>query len=67
MRVFMPVTVIAFLLGLIGMVFGIVQLGRLYIPNSSVVLFVLGVISFLMGILAEHMTAIQLAIIESDN
>lgn len=66
MRVFMPVTIAAFLLGLIGMVFGIVQLGRLYIPNSSVVLFVLGVISFLMGLLAEHMTAIQLAIIEDD-
>lgn len=67
MRVFIPVTFIAFLLGVIGMIFGIVQAGRLYIPNSSVVLFVLGVISFLMGLLAEHMTAIQLAIIESDD
>jgi glycosyltransferase involved in cell wall biosynthesis len=64
MKVFLPVTLVSFLLGLIGMIISIVQLDRLYIPNSSVVLFVFGVISFLMGILAEHLTAIQLAIIE---
>ena len=66
MRVFVPVTIASFLLGLIGMVISIVQVNRLYIPNSSVILFVLGVISFLMGVLAEHLTAIQMAIIEGD-
>lgn len=64
MKVFLPVTLISFLLGLIGMIISIVQLDRLYIPNSAVILFVLGVLSFLMGILAEHLTAIQMAIIE---
>jgi hypothetical protein len=67
MRVFLPVTAAAFILGLVSTVFGMIQAARLYVPNSAVILFVLGVISFLMGILAEHMTAIQLAIIESDN
>jgi glycosyltransferase involved in cell wall biosynthesis len=66
MRVFIPVTIGSFVLGLIGLVISIIQVNRLYIPNSSVVLFVLGVISFLMGILAEHLTAIQMAIIEED-
>ncbi len=66
MRVFIPVTVASFILGLIGMIISILQVHRLYIPNSSVILFVLGVISFLMGILAEHLTAIQMAIIEED-
>jgi hypothetical protein len=46
------------------MIISIIQLNRLYIPNSSVILFVLGILSFLLGILAEHLTAIQLAIIE---
>lgn len=64
MKVFLPVTALSFLLGLIGMIISIIQIDRLYIPNSSVVLFVLGVISFLMGMLAEHLAAIQLAIIE---
>ncbi len=66
MRVFVPVTIASFVLGLIGMVISIVQVNRLYIPNSSVILFVLGVISFLLGVLAEHLTAIQMAIIEGD-
>jgi glycosyltransferase involved in cell wall biosynthesis len=66
MRVFIPVTVASFVLGLIGVVISIIQVHRLFIPNSSVILFVLGVISFLMGILAEHLTAIQMAIIEED-
>ena len=66
MRVFMPVTIISFLLGLVSMIISIIQSARLYIPNSSVILFVLSVIAFLMGVLAEHTTAIQMAIIERD-
>jgi glycosyltransferase involved in cell wall biosynthesis len=66
MRVFLPVTAAAFILGLVSTVFGMIQAARLYVPNSAVILFVLGVISFLMGILAEHTTAIQMAIIEKD-
>lgn len=64
MKVFLPVTMISFLLGFASMVFSIIQAGRLSIPNSSVILFVLGVLGFLLGVLAEHLTAIQLAIIE---
>ena len=66
MRVFMPVTVVSFLLGLTSMIVAMVQNARLYIPNSSVILFVLSIIAFLMGVLAEHTTAIQMAIIERD-
>jgi len=64
MRVFIPVMITAFILGVIAMLFSVFQLGRLHIPNSSVILFVLGILSFLLGIIAEHLTAIQLAIIE---
>lgn len=64
MKVFLPVAMISFLLGLLGMVISIIQVNRLFIPNSSVILFVFGVLSFLMGLLAEHLTAIQMAIIE---
>lgn len=66
MRVFLPVTVISFLLGLASMIVSIIQAARLYVPNSSVILFVLSVIAFLMGILAEHTTALQMAMIEKD-
>jgi glycosyltransferase involved in cell wall biosynthesis len=66
MRVFLPVTAAAFILGLASTILGMIQAARLYVPNSAVILFVLGVISFLMGILAEHTTAIQMAIIEKD-
>ena len=66
MKVFIPVTAVSFLLGLLGMIISIIQVQRLYIPNSSVILFVLGVISFLIGILSEQMAAIQVATIEKD-
>lgn len=66
MRVFLPVTVVSFLLGLASMIISIIQTTRLYVPNSSVILFVLSILAFLMGILAEHTTAIQMAIIERD-
>ena len=66
MRVFLPVTLISFLLGLASMIVSIVQAGRLYVPNSSVILFVLSVLAFLMGVLAEHTTALQMAMIEKD-
>lgn len=64
MKVFLPISLLSFLLTLVAMIISIIQLNRLYIPNSSVILFVLGILSFLLGILAEHLTAIQLAIIE---
>jgi len=64
MKVFLPVSLLSFLLALAAMIISILQIGRLYIPNSSVILFVLGVLAFLLGMLAEHLTAIQLAIIE---
>lgn len=66
MRVFLPVTIISFVLGLASMIVSMIQSARLYVPNSSVILFVLSVLAFLMGILAEHTTAIQMAIIERD-
>ncbi len=64
MKVFLPVSLLSFLLALVAMIISILQLGRLYIPNSSVILFVLGILALLLGILAEHLTAIQMAIIE---
>lgn len=64
MKVFLPVSLLSFLFALAAMIISILQIGRLYIPNSSVILFVLGVLAFLLGMLAEHLTAIQLAIIE---
>jgi len=66
MKVFLPISLVSFLLALIAMVISIFQINRLYIPNSTVILFVLGILSFLLGLLAEHLTAIQLAIIEED-
>jgi glycosyltransferase involved in cell wall biosynthesis len=66
MRVFLPVTLVSFLLGLASMIVSMVQAGRLYVPNSSVILFVLSVLAFLMGVLAEHTTALQMAMIERD-
>lgn len=66
MKVFLPISLASFLLALIAMIISIAQVNRLYIPNSTVILFVLGILTFLLGLLAEHLTAIQLAIIEDD-
>jgi glycosyltransferase involved in cell wall biosynthesis len=66
MKVFLPISLAAFLLALIAMIISIAQVNRLYIPNSTVILFVLGILTFLLGLLAEHLTAIQMAIIEDD-
>ncbi|MDY6868482.1 MAG: glycosyltransferase family 2 protein [Chloroflexota bacterium] len=66
MKVFLPISLASFLLALIAMIISIAQVNRLYIPNSTVILFVLGILTFLLGLLAEHLTAIQMAIIEDD-
>ncbi len=66
MKVFLPISLVSFLLALIAMIISIAQVSRLYIPNSTVILFVLGILSFLLGLLAEHLTTIQMALIEDD-
>ena len=67
MRIFFPVAVLMFLLAVVS--FGISYLytdaGRLYIPNSTVMLFVGAIIVFMFGLLAEQIAGLRFARRES--
>ncbi len=66
MRVFLPVSGISFLLALVSSILSTAMEERLRVPNSSVVLFVLGILSLLLGMIAEQLAAIQINVIENE-
>lgn len=59
LRVFIPTALIFFLLAFISTAYSILSLGRLYIPNSGGVLFIVGVLVVLLGLIAEQLAALQ--------
>lgn len=59
LRVFIPTALVFFLLAFISIAYSIVSLGRLYIPNSGGVLFIVGVLVVLLGLIAEQLAALQ--------
>lgn len=62
LRVFIPVAVTLFSLGLLSSLYSTWMLERLFIPNSSVVLFVVSVLVFLLGLIAEQIATLQISI-----
>lgn len=63
MRVFFPVAVTMFVLAVLSFVISYVytDAGRLYIPNSAVMLFVGAIIVFMFGLLAEQIAGLRFA------
>jgi hypothetical protein len=62
LRVYFPVGILMLLLAVLSFLisFFITDVGRFHIPNSTVVLFVGGIIVFLFGLLAEQLAALRL-------
>jgi glycosyltransferase involved in cell wall biosynthesis len=62
LRVYFPVGILMLLLAVLSFMisFFITDVGRFHIPNSTVVLFVGGIIVFLFGLLAEQLAALRL-------
>ena len=59
LRVFLPISLILFLLGILYTIYNILLIGRLYMPNTSVLLFVVSVLVALLGLIAEQIAAIR--------
>lgn len=60
LQIFLPIALLFFLLASGSTAYSSVVLQRLYIPNSGVLLFSLSVIVFLLGMIAEQVTNLQL-------
>jgi glycosyltransferase involved in cell wall biosynthesis len=70
LRLFLPVAGLSFLIALVSAGYSTWDLHRLRIPNSSVILFVVSVLVFLLGFISEQITAVQLLLkddTEKDN
>ncbi len=61
LRVFFPVAMGLFLLGAASTAYSIWSSQQLFVPNSAVVLFVVGVLVVLLGLIAEQIAALQVA------
>jgi len=63
-RIFFPVSVLLFMLGLVSGLLGIHAEGRLYIPNSATIFFVTSVVVFLLGLVSEQITSLKMENLE---
>ncbi len=61
LRVFTPVSAVSFLLALGSTAYAMITNDRLQIPNSAVLLFVVGVLILLLGLIAEQIAVLQVA------
>ncbi|MCZ7572148.1 MAG: glycosyltransferase family 2 protein [Ardenticatenaceae bacterium] len=61
-RVFLPTALMLFLFGCALTFYDVWSLGRLHIPNASVVLFVVSVLVVLLGLIAEQIAALQVSV-----
>ena len=60
LKVFLPISVLAFLLGMISSIFSIIKASRLVIPNSAVFLFLMSVLILLLGLVSEQIAMLQM-------
>jgi glycosyltransferase involved in cell wall biosynthesis len=61
LRVFLPVAIVLFLLGIVSTATAVWSADRLVVPNSAATLFVISVVVFLLGLIAEQIAALQLS------
>jgi glycosyltransferase involved in cell wall biosynthesis len=64
LRIFLPISVLSFLLAIISTVYNLWLTGVFRITNTGVVLFVLGVLVLLLGLISEQITALQVSLRE---
>ena len=67
LRVFVPASIVCFLLGLVSFAIAIADVGRLRLPNSAVVLFVTSLMVFLLGLVSEQIAALRIELRERDH
>ena len=60
LRVFLPVATVSFLLALMSILYSTISFGRPHVANSAVVLFMMGIIVTLLGLISEQIAAMQL-------
>lgn len=65
-RVFLFVSIGSMLLAVISFIDASIVAGSLHIPNSSVLLLLLGVLILSLGVISEQITSIQLTILDKD-
>ncbi|MCD6162862.1 MAG: glycosyltransferase family 2 protein [candidate division Zixibacteria bacterium] len=63
-RIFFPVSILSFILGLISGILSIKAEGRLHIPNSATILFVASVFIFLMGLVSEQIASLKMEFLD---
>ncbi len=62
LRLFLPLAICSFFLAIVSTIYTSLSIQSLHIPNSSVILFVLGVVILLLGFLSEQITATQISL-----
>ncbi|MDA2936694.1 glycosyltransferase family 2 protein [Acidobacteria bacterium AH-259-A15] len=60
LRIFLPTAFTLFILAFASSVYSVWSLERLYIPNSAVIFFVVGVLVLLLGLIAEQIAMLQI-------
>lgn len=66
LKVFAPTSAALFLLGIISSIIGTFSKGHIYLPNSADILFVSALLTLLMGLISEQISAMRLEIIERE-
>ncbi len=61
LRIFLPVAIVFFVLGITSSAYGVWSAGRLVIPNSAAVLFVVGVLVVLLGLISEQIATLEVS------
>lgn len=64
LRVFAPSSIALIILAIISAIYSTITTGALHVPNSSVILFVMAVVTFMIGLLAEQIAAIQVSLLD---
>jgi glycosyltransferase involved in cell wall biosynthesis len=64
LRIFLPISILSFLLATISTAYNLWLTGIFRITNTGVVLFVLGVLVLLLGLISEQITALQVSLRE---
>ena len=67
LRLFLPLSVLFFLIAILLTILGSLQTGFFRLTNTSVLLFVLSVLVFLIGLVSEQIATIQISVQDSNN
>jgi glycosyltransferase involved in cell wall biosynthesis len=64
-RVFLILSMSTFLLSLVSSIYSSITIGALHVPNSSVILALVGALLLILGFFSEQITSLQLTLLEN--